>query len=81
MQDAEIPAKPDEASAMIHKTIHNIKPFCTQYTMFWALYLVSIILMTIGLCIEIGAGDIFTSTLMMILLAAYVGCATFVFRR
>lgn len=63
------------------ETMHTIKTFCTAYTMFWALYLISIILMTVGLCIVIGAGDIFTSTLMLILLVAYVGCAIAVFRK
>ena len=65
---------------MIDKTTNHIPAFCTRYTMFWALYLVSVALMTIGAIIEICAGDIFTSTIMLICLVASIACATFVFR-
>ena len=81
MQALEIPAQPDEESTMMDKTIRAIPMFCTRYTMFWALYVISIILMTTGLIIEIYAGDLFTSTIMLISLVVYLAFATLVFRR
>lgn len=66
---------------MIYKTTDHIPALCTRYTMFWALYLISIALMTIGIIIEICTGDLFTSTIMLICMVTSIACATFVFRR
>lgn len=66
---------------MIDKPTNHISAFYTRYTMFWALYTISTILITIGLIIEICTGEMFTSTIMLILLAASILCSTLVFNR
>lgn len=52
-----------------------------MYTMFWALYVISIGLAITGLIVIIYKGEFFASTILLIMLLVSIGCATIVFRR